>query len=154
MYKCDDERKKRERLMKKIILVATMLVAMLISGCGNKVTVGYLNGEKVMDAPQIKAIRDESDTKLQEAQTAAAADLTAKPEATDEEKQNMQMEAQRKLMGIQQAYASQMKQKLDSALADIVKAKEIDVVLDSSEENPMVFEGGIDLTEEVLQKLQ
>ena len=131
-----------------------MLLAMLISGCGNKVTVGYLDGEKIMDAPQIKAIRDEGDTKLQEAQAAAAAELTAKPEATDEEKQNMQMEAQRKLMGIQQAYASQMKQKLDSVLEDIIKTKEIDVVVDNSEENPMVFEGGIDLTEEVLQKLQ
>lgn len=140
-------------LLKRLLLMATLVAAMLVSGCG-EVNIGYLDSEKLMDAPQIKTIREEGEAKLQEVEMQMIEDLTAKKDAPDEEKQNAQMEAQRKMMGIQQAYSSQIKQKLDAALVDIVKAKNIDVVLDSSEDQKVVFEGGIDLTDEVLQKLQ
>ena len=133
--------------------MATLIAAMLMSGCG-EVNMGYIDSEKLMDAPQIKTIREEGETKLQEAETQMIEEINSKQDAPDEEKQKVQMEAQRKLMGIQQAYSSQIKQKVDAALADIVKAKNIDVVLDSSEDQKVVFEGGIDLTDEVLQKLQ
>ena len=133
--------------------MATLAAAMLVSGCG-EVSMGYIDSEKLMDAPQIKTIREEGENKLQEAEMQMIEEITAKQDAPDEEKQKVQMEAQRKLMGIQQAYSSQIKQKLDAALADIVKAKKIDVVIDSSEDQKVVYEGGIDLTDEVLQKLQ
>ena len=140
-------------MMKKFLLIATVLMTMLISGCG-EVNIGYVDGEKLMDTPQMKTIRDEGEKKLQEAEEAAIAELTAKENATDEEKQKAQLETQQKLIGIQQAYASQLKQKLDAALADIVKSKNVDVVIDSSESQKIVFEGGIDLTDEVVKKLQ
>ena len=141
------------KLFRILLFIAMFVTMALASGCG-EVTIGYLDGEKLMDAPQIKTIRDEGETKLKEVEAQVAAELAQKQEASDEDKQKAQVEAQRKLMGIQQAYASQIKQKLDSALADVVKAKNIDVVVDSSEERKIVFEGGIDLTDEVIQKLQ
>ena len=140
-------------MLKKLLLMITIVAAMLVSGCG-EVSIGYIDSEKLMDAPQIKTIREEGETKLQEAEMKMIEDITAKQDAPDEEKQQVQMEAQRKLMGIQQAYSSQIKQKLDAALADIVKAKKIDIVLDSSEDQKVIYEGGIDLTDEVLKKLQ
>ena len=145
-------------LIKKLLLITTIISTMFISGCG-EVQLGYVDRDKIMDTPQIKTIIDEAETKLQEAQTQVVADLEAKKDAPDEEKQKAQMEAQRKLIGIQQAYTSQVKQKLDAALADIVKSKNIDVVIynpsdDNSVEEKVVFEGGIDLTGEVVQKLQ
>ena len=130
-----------------------IMATLLMSGCG-EVNIGYIDSDKLMDAPQIKTIREEGETKFQEVDAQVTADLAAKQDASDEEKQKAQMEAQRKLMGIQQAYSSQIKQKIDSALADVVKTKKIDIVLDSSEEQKIVFEGGIDVTDEVLQKLQ
>lgn len=140
-------------MVKKFLLLATIIAAMLVSGCGG-VSIGYLDSEKLMDAPQIKTIREEGENKLQEAEMQMIEEITAKQDAPDEEKQKVQAESQRKLMGIQQAYASQMKQKIDAALTDIVKAKNIDVVLYNSEDQKVVFEGGIDLTDEVLKKLQ
>ena len=140
-------------LVKKFLLLATLVAAMLVSGCGG-VSIGYLDSEKLMDAPQIKTIREEGENKLQEAEMQMIEEITAKQDASDEEKQKVQAEAQRKLMGIQQAYSSQIKQKLDAALVDIVKAKNIDVVVDSSEDQKVIYEGGIDLTDEVLKKLQ
>ena len=140
-------------LVKKILLLVTLIAAILVSGCGG-VSIGYLDSEKLMDAPQIKTIREEGENKLQEAEMQMIEEITAKQDAPDEEKQKVQAEAQRKLMGIQQAYSSQIKQKLDAALVDIVKAKNIDVVVDSSEDQKVIYEGGIDLTDEVLKKLQ
>ena len=134
-------------------MIIMILSTMLISGCG-EVNVGYLDREKLVEAPQIKSIIDEGEAKFKEAQDQINADLATKQDASDEEKQKAQIAAQGKLMGIQQAYSSQIQQKIDSALSDIVKAKNIDVVLDSSETQKVVFEGGIDVTEEVLQKLQ
>ena len=140
-------------MIKKLLLLLTIVSTIFISGCG-EVHMGYMNVDKLMDAPQMKAIQDEAETKIKEAQEQALKDLEAKKDATDEEKQQVQMEAQRKLMGLQQAYSSQLEQKLNSVLADIVKSKNIDVVINSSEDQKMVFEGGIDLTDEVVQKLQ
>ncbi len=139
--------------MKKFLLTLMLISTFLISGCG-EVNIGYLDGVKLMDAPQLKTIREEGEQKLQEAEAQITADLAAKQDASDEDKQKAQIEAQRKLMGIQQAYASQLKQKLDAAVGDIVKSKNIDVVVDSSEDQKIIFEGGIDLTDDVLKKLQ
>ena len=144
------------KLLRIFFLTAMLIMMALVSGCG-EVSIGYLDGDKLMDAPQIKTIRDEGENKLKEMETQIAVELEAlesKADASDEDKQKAQVEAQRKLMGIQQAYSSQIKQKLDAALADVVKAKNIDVVVDSSEDRKIIYQGGIDLTDEVIQKLQ
>ena len=108
----------------------------------------------LMETPQIKTIREEGEKKLQEAEAAVQTELDSKANASDEEKQKAQIEAQRKLVGIQQAYATQMKQKIDAAISGIVKNKNIDVVIENSEDAKIVIEGGIDLTDEIVQKLQ
>ena len=140
-------------MIKKLLLLLTVVSTIFISGCG-EVHMGYMNVDKISETPQMKAIQDEAENKIKEAQEQALKDLEAKKDATDEEKQQVQMEVQRKLMGLQQAYSSQLEQKLNSVLADIVKSKNIDVVINSSESQQMIFEGGIDLTDEVVQKLQ
>ena len=57
-------------------------------------------------------------------------------------------------MGINQAYTTQLKHKLDETIGEIAKQKNLDAVIDSSKENPIVIRGGIDITDEVIQKLQ
>ena len=149
-----EEKEDRRRSMKKVTLLMMIIAVMMMSGCG-KMQIGYVDGEKLMDAPQIKAVREEGEQKLKEAEEKVRAELEAAAESsTDEEKNKAQLEAQRKLIGIQQAYATQMKQKIDAAMVGIVKEKNVDVVLDSSEDNKVVHEGGIDLTEEVMEKLK
>ena len=145
--------KEVEFVIKKLLILATITTAIFTSGCG-EVNLGYLDKSKIMEAPQIKTIADEGNTKLQEAQTEVIKAFTENQNGTDEEKQKVQAEAQRKLQGIQQAYASQIQQKIDAALADIVKSKNVEIVIDNSKDQPVLFEGGIDLTDEVIQKLQ
>lgn len=140
-------------LSKKFLTAAVVASALLITGCG-KTNIGYVDFQKITeDAPQMKSIMDEGAQKVQELQ-AEARQLAEKTDLSDEERQKAQADIQRKALGIEQAYTTQVQHKLDEALADMVKAKNIDVVVDSSKNNPLVVLGGTDLTDEVIQKLQ
>ena len=57
-------------------------------------------------------------------------------------------------MALNQQYQSQLKAKVDAAIEDIAKNKKLDAVVDSEESAKLVVSGGVDITDEVLQKLQ
>ena len=134
------------------VLLTSSFVA---AGCGH-VHIGTLDSSRVQqDAPQIKAVIDEANTKLMEAQKEAQTKFETNPNMTTEEAQQLQMETQRKLAGLNQMYTIQLQQKLDVAVQDIVKEKKLDIVLDSgSKTQPSVLTGGVDITDEVIAKLQ
>ena len=125
------------------------------AGCG-QVHIGTVDSTRVQtEAPQIKAVIDEANAKLMEAQQEAQARFEASPNMTTEEAQQLQMETQRKMAGLNQMYTIQLQQKLDVAVQDIVKEKKLDVVLDSgTKKQPSVLTGGVDITDEVIGKLQ
>ena len=125
------------------------------AGCG-QVHIGMVDSTRVQtEAPQIKAVIDEANGKLMEAQQEAQAKFEASPNMTTEEAQQLQMETQRKMAGLNQMYMTQYEQKLNVAVQDIAKAKDLDIVLDAgSEKAPTVFTGGVDITDEVIGKLQ
>ena len=135
--------------------VAVLLTAsMFAAGCG-QVHIGTMDRERVhTEAPQIKAVIAEANEKLMEAQQEAQAKFEANPNMTTEEAQQLQMETQRKMAGLNQMYMTQYEQKLNVAVEDIVKEKHLDIVMDSSKTNPSVIVGGADITDEVIGKLQ
>ncbi len=133
-----------------VLLTASTFAA----GCG-QVHIGTLDRERVQtEAPQIKAVVTEANEKLMEAQQEAQAKFAANPNMTTEEAQQLQMETQRKMAGLNQMYMTQYEQKLNVAVEDIVKEKHLDIVMDSSKTNPSVIVGGADITDEVIGKLQ
>ncbi len=139
----------------KCKIAALIVATFLMTGCGSEANVGVIDVEKVMtDAPQIKAIMDEGAKKMADVQTEAAAEFENNPDWTEEEIAKAQADMQRKIMGIDQAYATQFKYKLNEVLAGIAQEKNLDVVIDSSEERPLILKGGIDVTDEVIKKLQ
>lgn len=143
------------KLSKKIMTVALLVASLFMTGCGSQVNIGYIDGGKIMsDAPQIKAVIEEGEKKAQEIQQETMTTLESNPEWTEEEKTKALGEMQRKLVGINQAYSTQLKYKFDEAIAGIAQAKKLDVVVDSSENQKIILMGGIDITNEVIQKLQ
>lgn len=133
-----------------VLLTASTFAA----GCG-QVHIGTLDRARVQtEAPQIKAVVTEANEKLMEAQQEAQAKFAANPNMTTEEAQQLQMETQRKMAGLNQMYMTQYEQKLNVAVEDIVKEKHLDIVMDSSKTNPSVIVGGADITDEVIGKLQ
>lgn len=134
--------------------LAIFFTTFMISGCG-EVQLGYIDAERVIDeAPQLKSVLEEGNKKVQELQEQAADELASKQNVEDADIEQARQDFQRRVASVGQAYNTQLRQKLDAAVAQVVANKNIDVVLDSSQENPQVFLGGIDLTDEVIQKLQ
>ena len=127
---------------------------MFTAGCG-QTQIGYVDVAKVYEeAPQMKATVDEANKKLEEAQKQAEDELAAKQDLTDEEIEKAFEESNRKLMTLNQMYATQLKQKLDVALGQIAREKKLDAIFENNENQKTVYLGGIDVTEETIAKLQ
>ena len=138
-------------------MAAAMLGAMLVSGCG-QAKIGYIDGERVTkEAPQINTLVEEGNKKIQEAQTQAGEELQKKlqenPNMSQEDMQKAQMDSQRKIQGLNQSYALQLRQKMDVALAAVTKEKKLDAVVNNSTDQPTAVTGAIDVTDDVIAQL-
>ena len=144
---------------KKRIIAAVMSVlcaAALFAGCG-KVNVGYVDQNRIQnEAPQIKSSMDEMQSKMAEVQQEAEQKFqeAGASGASEEDMQKLQQQMQMKAAGVQQQYAIQIKAKVDAAMDDIVKEKKLDTVVNSNGKDGVVVSGGVDITEDVIQKLQ
>ncbi len=139
---------------KSVACVAAMMAMLLMGGCG-QVKVGYVDESRIAkEAPQIRTTLEEGTKKIEEAQKELEGKFQANPNMTMEEAQKLQQEAQRKAMGLNQQYMTQVQQKMDVALSEIAKEKKLDVVVDSEKLQKTVLLGGTDVTDEVIQKLQ
>ncbi len=137
-------------------LMSVLCAAALFAGCG-KVNVGYVDQNRIQnEAPQIKASIEEMQGKMTEVQKEAEQKLqeASSSGASDEDMQKLQQQMQMKAAGVQQQYAIQIKAKVDAAMDDIVKAKKLDTVVNSNGKDGVVVSRGVDITEDVIQKLQ
>ena len=139
----------------RALLVLGVAAMLVMSGCG-KAKIGYIDGDRIMkEAPQIQSLVEEGNAKIQQAQEDAEKDLAEKKGTmSDEDYQQAQADARRKVAGLNQSYSVQLKQKLDAALADVAKEKKLDVVVDNQAQQKVVIEGGIDVTDDAINKLQ
>lgn len=138
---------------KKLAAVALMASSLMIAGCGEG-QIGSVDVEKVMaEAPRVKTLMEEARGKVNEAQQKFEQD-NANKEMTDEEAMKAQMDFQRKLEGINQGYATQIKSRMDVVVGEISREKNIDVVISNSADQPLVFHGAIDITQDVINKMQ
>ncbi|MBD3878709.1 MAG: OmpH family outer membrane protein [Quinella sp. 1Q5] len=138
---------------KKLAAVALLASSLMIAGCGEG-QIGAVDVEKVMaEAPRVKTLTTEAQGKVTEAQQKFEQD-TANKELTDEEAMKIQSDFQRKLEGINQAYAAQIKSRMDVVIDEISREKNIDVVINNSEQQKLIFHGAIDITQDVINKMQ
>lgn len=141
-------------MKKTIAAVALAFSALFATGCGSEENIGYVNQSRIMaEAPQIVALVDEGSKKADEIEATAKAELEADPNMSEEDINKKREEFQRKMIGIQQSYATQIQQKLDTALSEICKDKNVSIVMDNSGMKILV-NGGIDLTDDVINKLK
>ena len=137
-------------------LMSVLCAAALFAGCG-KVNVGYVDQNRIQnEAPQIKASIEEMQGKMTEVQQEAEQKFqeAGASGASEEDMQKLQQQMQMKAAGVQQQYAIQIKAKVDAAMDDIVKEKKLDTVVNSNGKDGVVVSGGVDITEDVIQKLQ
>ena len=141
-------------LANKLAATALLASTLLLSGCGQG-QIAAVDVDKVMaDAPRVKTLMSEAEGKIKDAQQKFEQDAAAKPDMTDEEAAKLQLEFQRKLEGINQAYASQIRSRMDVVIEEISREKNIDVVINNSESDKLIFHGAIDVTDDVIKKMQ
>ena len=139
--------------IKKLAVAVILASSLILTGCG-QAQVGSVDVEKVMlEAPRVKTLMTEADTKIKETEEKFQQEYGSK-EMTEEEAAKAQMEFRRKLEGINQAYATQIKSRMDVVIEEISREKNIDVVISNSADDRMIFQGAIDVTDDVIKKMQ
>ena len=138
---------------KKMAAAVIFASSLILTGCG-QTQIGSVDVEKVMlEAPRVKTLMTEADGKIKETEEKFQQEYGNK-EMTEEEAAKAQTEFRRKLEGINQAYATQIKSRMDVVIEEISREKNIDVVISSSVDDRMIFHGAVDVTDDVIKKMQ
>ena len=145
------------KLGKTAILAGTLFSATLfLSGCGEtKPNIGYFNGDRVVkESAQLDAIIKDSKKKMEELQQEAMKTAQESAGMSEEEIRKKQMEFQNRAQSINISAGNQIQQKVQNALAEISKTKKLDAVLENEKGQKAVIMGGVDITEDLIEKLK
>lgn len=135
---------------KQILLFLVVFVAVIfISGCSsNTQNVGVLDVNKVMsDSPKIKQFQDQLNTKGKELSDQLEKD---KASLSAEEFQKRQETAYGEFLKTKQELEGQIDSSIKQVLDQVAQEKKMGVILYKNG----VAQGGTDITDEVIQKLQ
>ena len=133
-----------------ILLIALVLSTGLLAGCGNEKpsAIGIVDMQKVMtENGKIKEMQEQLNKKAQEITTTLEKErATLKPE----EFQQKEQLAYAEFMKMKQEFESKIQLQIQTVLEGIAKEKKLGAVI---YKNGLAW-GGIDITEDVLKKLQ
>ena len=133
-----------------ILLIALMLSTGLLAGCGNEKpsAIGIVDMQKVMtENGKIKEMQEQLNKKAQEITAALEKERTTlKPE----EFQQKEQLAYAEFMKMKQEFESKIQLQIQTVLEGIAKEKKLGAVI---YKNGLAW-GGVDITEDVLKKLQ
>ncbi|TCL32950.1 outer membrane protein [Anaerospora hongkongensis] len=139
---------KRVKLM--VLTVVIIAAAALLGGCSGsgQNTVGVLDVNKVMsDSPKVKQFQDQLNTRGKELSDQLEKD---KPNISAEEYQKRQEAAYAEFLKTKQDLEGQIDSTIKQALEQVAQEKKMGVVLYKNG----VAQGGTDITEDVLKKMQ
>ena len=133
-----------------VLLLVMMFGAVLLSGCAAEKpsTIGIVDMQKVMaENPKIKQMQDQLNTKAKELTENLEKERAAlKPE----ELQQKEQAAYAEFMKMKQEFEAQIETQTKKVLEEVAKEKKLGAVI---YKNGMAW-GGVDVTEDVLKKLQ
>ena len=140
--------------LKKFAAAALIASSLVFTGCGQG-QIGCVDRDKVMsESPRAKAITDEAKAEIDKAFAAFEQKYPNQDEMSAEDVAKAQLELQRELQKINQKYSAQLESRFSVVVAEVAGAKNIDVVIANSEDQQLLFMGGIDITDEVIAKMQ
>lgn len=137
-----------KRTNKLALLLILVFMAALLGGCSTSANIGVVDVNKVMtDSPKVKQFQDQLNVKGKE-----LSDQLEKEKATlkPEEFQKRQEAIYGDFMKIKQDMEAQVDATIKESLDQISKDKKLSVILYKNG----VAQGGTDITDEVIKKLQ
>ncbi len=135
--------------MKKGLLVGMALMGtLLVAGCGSEPQFGVLDGQRVMaESPKIQAIQQELTTKGEALQEQLRKDQRTMSAAQFAKKQQ---ETMQEFMVIKKGLETQLEATMETATSEVAAEKKLNLILYKQG----VAQGGIDVTDDVIKKLQ
>ena len=135
--------------MKKGLLVGMALMGtLLVAGCGSEPQFGVLDGQRVMtESPKIQAIQQELQTKGEAMQEQLRKDQRSMSAAQFAKKQK---ETMQEFMVIRKGLETQLEATMETATSEVAAEKKLNLILYKQG----VAQGGIDVTDDVIKKLQ
>lgn len=130
-----------------LLLVALFSVAALVGGCGGE-KVGVVDVNKVMtESPKVQQFEEQLRTSAKELTDKLEQD---KAGLSQEELQKRSMEISGEIGKQKQELSKQLNDSMDQALAAVAKEKGLSIILYKNG----VAQGGADVTDDVVQKMQ
>ncbi|WP_371363119.1 OmpH family outer membrane protein [Sporomusa rhizae] len=132
-----------------LVMVLVFVAGLALAGCNaGQATVGVLDVNKVMsDSPKVKGFQDQLNAKGKELSDQLEKD---KPSISAEEFQKRQEAAYGEFLKTKQDLESQIDTTIKQAIEQVSKDKKLSVVLYKNS----VAQGGTDITDAVIQKMQ
>lgn len=140
--------------IKRLAAVALIASSLILTGCGQE-KIGSVDKAKVMsESPRAKAAFEEAKADVDKIIAEFDQKYPNKEELSQEDAMKANTELQRELQKIQQKYLVKLESKFDVIVHEISQEKDISVVINNPSEDKLIFQGAIDITDDVMKKMQ
>lgn len=138
--------KNKKRLL--TVVATVVLMVFVLTGCSSNQAVGIVDANKAMsESPKTKQYQEQLTAKGKELSDALEKDKAA---VSAEEFQKLQKTAYDEFQKIKQDLEGQIENSMKQAIDQVVKEKKLGIVLYKEG----VAQGGTDITEDVIKKMQ
>lgn len=136
------------KTLRYLVAISMVIMAVVVSGCGQNKNVGVIDVEKVVtESPKIKVMNEELMAKHKEIEEKLNADKTTLSEA---DFNNAKQAADAEFTALRKDLSGKMETEIKTNLEKIAKEKNLSVIIKKN----VTVQGGVDVTDEMIAKLQ
>ena len=136
------------KTLRYLLAISMVIMAVVVSGCGQNKNVGVIDVEKVVtESPKIKVMNEELMAKHKEIEEKLNADKTTLSEA---DFNNAKQAADAEFTALRKDLSGKMETEIKTNLEKIAKEKNLSVIIKKN----VTVQGGVDVTDEMIAKLQ
>ena len=136
------------KTLRYLLAISMVIMAVVVSGCGQNKNVGVIDVEKVVtESPKIKVMNEELMAKHKEIEEKLNTDKTTLSEA---DFNNAKQAADTDFTALRKDLSGKMETEIKTNLEKIAKEKNLSVIIKKN----VTVQGGVDVTDEMIAKLQ
>lgn len=136
------------KTLRYLVAISMVIMAVVVSGCGQNKNVGVIDVEKVVtESPKIKVMNEELMSKHKEIEEKLNTDKTTLSEA---DFNNAKQAADAEFTALRKDLSGKMETEIKTNLEKIAKEKNLSVIIKKN----VAVQGGVDVTDEMIAKLQ
>ena len=136
------------KTLRYLVAIGMVIMAVVVSGSGQNKNVGVIDVEKVVtESPKIKVMNEELMAKHKEIEEKLNTDKTTLSEA---DFNNAKQAADAEFTALRKDLSGKMETEIKTNLEKIAKEKNLSVIIKKN----VAVQGGVDVTDEMIAKLQ